>query len=78
VKPVPPVVIITSMFLSLIHFFTCARIALTSSVTTARAASLWPAVSMRSPSSAPDLSSSSERVSETASTAIDSGTKVLD
>ncbi len=57
VKPVPPVVMTTSMFLSLIHFFTCARIALTSSVTIARAASLWPAVSMRSPSNAPDLSS---------------------
>src|SRR5271169_3094204 len=77
VKPVPPVVITTSIFLSLIHAFTLARIALMSSFTSARAARLWPAPSMRSCNSAPDLSSARSRVSETVSTAIASGTKGL-
>ena len=49
---------------------------LESSVTMARAATAWPAFSMRSTSVAPDLSSAKSRVSETVSTAILSGTNV--
>ena len=73
VKPVPPVVMTTSIAGSAIHVFTCARIFSTSSVTMARSASVWPAFSMRSASVAPDLSSASSRVSDTVSTAILSG-----
>ena len=75
VKPVPPVEITTSIAASAIHALTCARIFSTSSVTIARAATAWPAFAMRSASVAPDLSSSSERVSETVRTAIFSGMK---
>ena len=53
----------------------CARIFSTSSVTMARAATAWPAFSIRSASVAPDLSSAISRVSDTVSTAILSGTK---
>ena len=44
VNPVPPVVMTTSMLVSAIHARTWARIASTSSLTMARAASSWPAV----------------------------------
>src|SRR6185295_5808110 len=73
VKPVPPVVMMTSIAGSPIQALTCARIFSTSSVTIARCATVWPAFSMRSASVAPDLSSASARVSETVSTAIFSG-----
>src|SRR5260370_23370939 len=43
----------------------------------ARAATAWPALVMRSASVAPDLSSSTERVSDTVSTAIWSGMNCL-
>src|SRR5215470_11845630 len=43
----------------------------------ARAATAWPAFSIRSASVAPDLSSPVERVSDTVSTAIWSGTNPL-
>src|SRR3984893_8525086 len=77
VKPVPPVVITTSIFLSLIHAFTWARMVLMSSFANARAAHWWPAPSMRCCRSAPDLSEAGSRVSETVSTAIESGAKGL-
>ena len=48
-----------------------------SSVTMARAASLWPASVIRSASVWPDLSSASVRVSETVSTAMPTGMKSL-
>ena len=77
VKPVPPVVMTTSIDGSAIQAFTRARIFSTSSVTMARSATAWPAFSMRSASVAPDLSSASARVSDTVSTAIFSGTNCL-
>src|ERR1043165_1809175 len=73
VKPVPPVVMTTSIAGSAIQAFTWARIFSTSSVTIVRAATAWPARSMRSTSVAPDLSSASARVSDTVSTAIFKG-----
>src|ERR1700733_8557033 len=78
VKPVPPVVMMASTSGSAIHLLMTMRIASTSSTTISRAASRWPAATRRSPSVAPDLSSSSERVSEIVSTAMLSGRKVLD
>ena len=48
-----------------------------SSGTMLRVASLWPAAVSRSASVVPDLSSSSERVSDTVSTAMFSGTNCL-
>ena len=74
VKPVPPVVMMTSMNLSSIQAFSFCRIDFTSSLTIERSASVWPAARMRSTSVAPDLSSARSRVSETVSTAIFSGT----
>ena len=50
VKPVPPVVMITSIAASFDHDSTRSRILSVSSVTMSRAASLWPAASMRSAS----------------------------
>src|SRR5579871_966741 len=78
VKPVPPVVMTTSMPVSAIHFRTTPRIASTSSVTISREASLWPAAVRRSTSVPPDLSSAAERVSEIVSTAMLSGMELLD
>src|SRR6201986_1441337 len=75
VKPVPPVVMTASTPSSAIHFRITARIASTSSGTTSRAASWWPAAVSRSASVVPDLSSASERVSEIVSTAMLSGMK---
>jgi len=78
VKPVPPVVMTTSTLESAIHLLMTVRIASTSSATISRAASLWPAATIRSDSVVPDLSSASERVSEIVNTAILSGTNCLD
>ena len=77
VKPVPPVVMMTSMPGSAIHRLMTRRMASTSSVVISRAASLWPAAVSRSASVVPDLSSASERVSETVSTAMLSGMNVF-
>ena len=64
VKPVPPVVMITSIGSRLDPGLTRARIASTSSGTMSRSATVWPAAAMRSASVAPDLSSARSRVSE--------------
>src|SRR5690606_9182541 len=77
VTPVPPVVITTSTPGSAIHADTTARIAYTSSLTMRFSASRWPLAVTRSTRSAPDLSVASVRVSETVSTAIDSGRNSL-
>jgi hypothetical protein len=77
VKPVPPVVTITSTAGVSIHSFTRARMASTSSRTMVRSNTMWPAALMRSDSVAPDLSSAISRVSETVSTANLSGTNGL-
>jgi hypothetical protein len=78
VKPVPPVVMITSIAMSAIQPFTRALIASISSGTMARSPSRWPAFVSRSTSVSPERSSASERVSDTVSTAIESGTKERD
>src|SRR5580700_6875564 len=77
VKPVPPVVMITSITGSAIQPLMRARIASMSSATIERSATTWPAPRMRCTRSAPDLSSLIERVSETVSTAILSGMNFL-
>src|SRR6266481_546501 len=78
VKPVPPVVRMTSTPGSAIHRLTALRIASTSSVTISRAASLWPAAVRRSDSVVPDLSSTSARVSEIVNTAMLRDTNFFD
>src|ERR1700736_1099663 len=78
VKPVPPVVITTSTPGSAIHLLIMPRIASTSSTMISRAASLWPAATIRSDSVVPDLSSASERVSEIVNTAMLSGMNCFD
>src|SRR3984885_6350284 len=77
VKPVPPVVIMTSITGSSIQAFTRARMASISSWTRLRSETKWPALTIRCTSSAPDLSSLSERVSEIVSTANLSGMNSL-
>src|SRR4051794_1083662 len=72
-NPVPPVVTIASIEGSATQRITVARIAWMSSLTTARSAQRCPSVSISDLSRAPAVSVSSVRVSETASTAIDSG-----
>ena len=77
VKPVPPVVIITSTPVLEIHSRTLPAIAETSSVTMARSARTCPALVRRSTSVSPERSSASLRVSDTVSTAMLRGMKLL-
>ncbi len=72
-KPVPPVVITTSISGSSTQAWICLRMSSTSSFTMAWPAKVWPASVRRCTSKGPDLSVSSSRVSETVSTAIFSG-----
>ena len=65
VKPVPPVVMMTSMAGSATQALTCSRIRSMSSVTILRPATMCPARSIRSARTAPDLSSARSRVSDT-------------
>lgn len=75
VKPVPPVVITTSMPGSLIQRLTCFRIAFGSSSTMACSATSWPASWIMLTRSGPDLSVLWVRLSETVSTAMRTGMK---
>ncbi len=70
VTPVPPVLITTSTAGSSIQAWSFAAIRSASSVTSARAASWWPAPVRRSTSRSPERSSAGVRLSETVSTAI--------
>lgn len=76
-KPVPPVVRMTSTPGYSPQVLMRAWIASMSSVTIARAARLWPAATSRSHNSAPDVSVSAVRVSDTVKTAIFSGCHCL-
>lgn len=69
-KPVPPVVMITSIFSSATQFWTVALIAVTLSLTMLLAAQLCPSASSIDCNNDPLLSSSRERVSEMARIAI--------
>ena len=73
VNPVPPVEMTTSMLASAIQARTWARIASTSSLTMALAASSWPAAASICTSVSPDVSSLALRVSDTVSTAMRTG-----
>ena len=75
VRPVPPVVMITSMSSRLVQSRTTWRMARTSSLTTLRAESAWPASAMRSASVWPETSSSRVRVFEIVRMAILTGMK---
>jgi hypothetical protein len=75
VKPVPPVVMTTSIPGAAIQAPTAPRIASTSSGTILRSPSRWPALVRRSTRVSPERSSAGVRVSETVRTAMLRGTK---
>ena len=76
VKPVPPVVMTTSMSGSEVQRRTLPRISAVSSGHTARSASQCPASAIRSARMSPERSVSTVRESDTVRIAIDTGMKV--